>query len=159
MSKRLSTIDLQAEYLYRVMTTTRGQIGVNCEGGIGRDNPALQRLIKQGRVVLKRGGGRTFWNAKSKNRGMLPAYRTRAFLVNRPAAPIVTCPCCGNVFARRVPAYGVPLEEHQYEFWLWNLSYANEMHAVNCTLRQDHWKDRFCLVRQNQTRERRKNRS
>lgn len=131
MSKRMTAGELRREYLLRQIRHTANGRGVNCRGGISM-NDDLKRLVAEGKVVISRirGMGRTQMSARKRGRLGSLGRMTLA----QPADGVYTtgffdCPCC----SARAP-----------DAWLL-------FHAPDCSLRTDHYFDRFPNWRASET--------
>lgn len=103
MSNRKSLPHLQAEFMLRQMQFAsspralykRHAIGVNCNGGIAKDDPTLQMLVEAGemRIVRQR---RLYRNSN---------HRITLALLTKPIPDVIdtTCPGCGKHWVKASP--------------------------------------------------------
>jgi len=125
MSKRMTAGELRREYLLRQIRHTVSGRGVNCRGGISM-NDDLKRLVEEGKVVINRIRGMGRSSLTTSNRPKRGPRGIVRLTVAQPADGVYTtgffeCPCCGA----RAP-----------DAWLLK-------HASNCSLRTDHYFDRY----------------
>lgn len=137
--KNPTAIELQAELLRRIMHFRESDISlhhskgllVNHEGGIGSKNPALQLLISKGQAeIVRRNSGRTKTTARPRRHWSPPPTRNYSLAIlkgPRPPKVELTCPCCGELFAR--PAW---------DSGKWITKSFGDYHKYDCQLRTDH---------------------
>jgi hypothetical protein len=132
MSQRMTAGQLRREYLLRIIRHSVNGRGLNCKGGLSF-NDDLKQLVADGKVVISRiyGMGRSQLTASKRPKRGARGLRRMTWVEPSDGVyntSLFECPCCGS----RSP-----------DAWL-------VKHALNCSLRTDHYLDSHQLSKRSE---------